>query len=94
LKINKNGSIIKIRGDDMFEIGDKVKIDFESKSINKIDDNTLADIKKWDKEHNGIHKITDICTSGLWTDHEKKRYELDSYYMFFSNEINKIDKEK
>ena len=49
----------------MFEIGDKVKIDFESKSINKIDDNTLADIKKWDKENYGIHKITDIFTSGL-----------------------------
>lgn len=75
----------------MFKKGDIVKIDFASDYLlNEIDKEILKDMKKWDKEYNGIHKITDIFTSGLWTDHETKRYELDSYYIFFSNEINKI----
>lgn len=75
----------------MFKIGDEVKIDFELKSVNKINDNALADIKKWDKKCKSIHKITNIFTSGLWTEKEVQRVELDGVYVFFVNEINKTE---
>lgn len=77
----------------MFKIGDIVKINFEESSIMKLDKEVLIHIKEWDKKHYNVHKITDICTSGLWTNHEIKRYELDDNYMFFTDEINKISDE-
>lgn len=77
----------------MFKKGDIVKIDFESQSILKLDKEVLIHIKEWDNQLNGVHKITDICISGLWTNHEIKRYELDDNYMFFVDEINKINNE-
>lgn len=75
----------------MLEIGDTVKINFKVESMLVLDKDVLADIKKWNKQHNGIHKITNICSSGLWTNKEVKKYELDSDYMFFLDEINKIE---
>lgn len=77
----------------MFKIGDTVKINFEASSMIKLDKEVLINIKKWDKQFYGVHKITDECTSGLWTDHATKRYELDNNYMFFTDEIYKINEE-
>lgn len=75
----------------MLKVGDKVQVDFESTSINKLDKEVLINIKKWDKQYNSVHKITEVYTCGLWTDKEIRRYELNGYYIFSENEINKIE---
>lgn len=68
---------------------DIVSINFES--LSELDKLALKDMKKWDKELNSKHKITNIYINKAYLPDKNTRYELDNEYVFYENELNKIN---
>jgi len=74
----------------MFNIGDKIEINWEEYNYSEAGESTNNAIKEWDEENNHIHIITNI------TNYHNKEYiwlELDKYY-FFENELRLVENNK
>lgn len=68
----------------MFNLGDRVKIDFDKLKVNK---DVLKPIQEWDKCKNNVHVITNIFYKFKYRKHEKLRIELDGDFVFYENEL-------
>ena len=67
---------------------DKVKINFKNLKLAK---QILEPIIKFDNEYNKIHTISNVYCKGKFTENEILRYELDKKYIFYENELIKIE---
>lgn len=73
----------------MLNKNDIVSIDF--KFLPELPESILTDLNKWDEELNNRHKITNIFINKAYLPNKNTRYELDNEYVFYENELNKIN---